>query len=81
MTFFILPFIRKKYDARLLKIIGRVSLARENEAGGSWGQKVHILHVNVVLFLVVIIELFQSNNFSYTVRKIITSKSSGTLCR
>ena len=27
--------------------IGRVSLARENEAGGSWGQKVHILHVNV----------------------------------
>ena len=27
--------------------IGRVSLACENEAGGSWGQKVHILHVNV----------------------------------
>ena len=27
--------------------IGRVSLARENEAGGSWGHKVHILHVNV----------------------------------
>ena len=27
--------------------IGRVSLARENEAGGSWGQEVHILHVNV----------------------------------
>ena len=27
--------------------IGRASLARENEAGGSWGQKVHILHVNV----------------------------------
>ena len=27
--------------------IGRVSLARENEAGGSWGQKVHILHVKV----------------------------------
>ena len=67
-----------------LQCIGRVSLARENEAGRSWGQKVHILHVNVydfVLFLVVIIELFQSNNFSYTVRKIITSKSSGTLYR
>ena len=27
--------------------IGRVSLARENEAGGSWGQEVHILHVNI----------------------------------
>ena len=26
---------------------GPVSLARENEAGGSWGQEVHILHVNV----------------------------------
>ena len=65
-------------------IIGRVSLARENEAGGSWGQEVHILHVNVkdfVLFLVVIIERFQSNYFSYTVRRIITSRSSGTLCR
>ena len=31
----------------LLVTIGRVSLARENEAGGSWGQEVHILHVNV----------------------------------
>ena len=28
-------------------VIGRVSFARENEAGGSWGQKVHILHINV----------------------------------
>ena len=28
-------------------LIGRVSLARENEAGGILGQKVHILHVNV----------------------------------
>ena len=28
------------------KAIGRASLARENEAGGSWGQ-VHILHVNI----------------------------------
>ena len=27
--------------------IGRVSLARENEAVDSWGQKVHILHVKV----------------------------------
>ena len=27
--------------------IGRVRLARENEAGGSWGQEVHILHVNI----------------------------------
>ena len=27
--------------------IGRVSLARENEAGGSWGQEVYILHVNI----------------------------------
>ena len=28
-------------------VIGRASLARENEAGGSWGQEVHILHVNI----------------------------------
>ena len=31
--------------------IGRASLARENEAGGIWGQKVHILHVNVYNFV------------------------------
>ena len=29
------------------KLIGPVGLARKNEAGGSWGQEVHILHVNV----------------------------------
>ena len=28
-------------------IIGRASLARENEVGDSWGQEVHILHVNI----------------------------------
>ena len=27
--------------------IGRASLARENETGGSWGQEVHILYVNI----------------------------------
>ena len=27
--------------------IGPASLVRENEAGGSWGQEVYILHVNV----------------------------------
>ena len=27
--------------------IGRASLARENEAVGSWGQEVHILLVNI----------------------------------
>ena len=27
--------------------LGRASLARENEAGGSSGQEVNILHVNV----------------------------------
>ena len=27
--------------------LGRASLARENEAGGTWGQEVHILHVNI----------------------------------
>ena len=47
--------------------IGRVSLARENEAGGSWEQEVYILHVNIiydfVLFLVVIIELFPNRVF------------------
>ena len=36
------------YDATIGPMtIGRVSLARENEAGGSWGQEVHILRVNV----------------------------------
>ena len=42
-------------DARMLQtilllrvlLIGRASLACENEAGGSWGQEVHILHVNI----------------------------------
>ena len=45
---------------------GRVSLARKNETGGSWGQEVHILHVNIsdfVLFLVIIIELFPNSIF------------------
>ena len=28
-------------------IIGRASLVREKEAVGSWGQEVHILHVNI----------------------------------
>ena len=32
---------------KIVNHIGRASLARENEAGGSWGQEVHILHVNV----------------------------------
>ena len=34
-------------DSARLELIGRASLARENEAGGSWGQEVHILHVNI----------------------------------
>ena len=53
-------------------LIGRVSLARENEAGGSWGQEVHILHVNIydfVLFLVVIIELFPNSVFQLYCQK------------
>ena len=29
------------------EVIGRVSLARENEAEGSWRQEVHIFPVNV----------------------------------
>ena len=33
------------YDPQLP--IGRASLARENEAGGNWGQEVHLLHVNI----------------------------------
>jgi len=28
-------------------LAGRVNLAYENEAWGSWGQEVHILHVNI----------------------------------
>ena len=38
---------------RLVGRIGRVSLARENEAGGSWGQKVHILHVKVIIIIII----------------------------
>ena len=37
---------------------GRANLARENEAGGSWGQEVHILHVKG--------ELKHSCNIPYT---------------
>ena len=37
----------KESDSTYKQSIGRVSLARENKAGGSWGQEVHILHVNV----------------------------------
>ena len=29
------------------QLIGHASLTRENKAGGSWGQEVHILHVNI----------------------------------
>ena len=43
-------------------VIGRVSLARENEAGGSRGQEGHI-PLDFVLFLVVIIELFPNSVF------------------
>ena len=35
------------YASKSSSSIGRASLARENEAGDSWGQEVHILHVNV----------------------------------
>ena len=31
----------------IVSVIGRVSLARENEAGGSCGKEVHILHFNI----------------------------------
>ena len=50
----------------MLRIIGHVSLARENEGGGSGGQEVHIFHVKISdfdLFLVVIIELFPNSVF------------------
>ena len=46
--------------------IGRISLAREAEAGDRWGQEVHILHANIsdfALFLFVIIELFPNSVF------------------
>ena len=28
-------------------VIGRASLVHENEAGGSWGKEVHILHISI----------------------------------
>ena len=37
----------KSWQQCLKLPIGRASLVRENEAGSSWGQKVHILHVNI----------------------------------
>ena len=41
--------VDSRYIAKHPRIcaIGRASLARENEAGGSWGQEIHILHVNI----------------------------------
>ena len=39
---------REHSSTEYLIVIGCVSLARENEAGGSWGQEVHILHVNII---------------------------------
>ena len=41
------PRPRTPRTASRIRPIGRVSLARENEAGGSCEQKVHIFHVNV----------------------------------
>ena len=39
---------RQNINTTTRSLIGRASLARENEAGGSWGQEVHnILHVNI----------------------------------
>ena len=58
--------------------IGRVSLARENEAGGNWGQEVHKLHVNIydfVLFLVVIIELFPYSVFQLYCQVILQAEA------
>ena len=46
-------FVPRPSAGRLLAVavgctpIGPASLARENEAGGSWGQEVNILHVNI----------------------------------
>ena len=34
-------------DTAPISLPGPASLARENEAGGSWGQEVHLLHVNI----------------------------------
>ena len=39
-------YTAKKVHLALYSLIGRASLAGENEAGGSWGQEVHILHIN-----------------------------------
>ena len=47
------PFYGKNtvsYVIAFVLAIGRVSLARENEAGGSWGQEVHIVHVTSFCF-------------------------------
>ena len=57
-------YTSRSSGAHLLEItIARVSLARKREAGGSWGQEIHILHVDFVLFLFVIIELFPNSVF------------------
>ena len=62
---------------------GRVSIARENEAGGSWGQEIDILHVNIkdfVLFLVVLIELFPNSVFQlYCTKDYCKQKQWNTL--
>ena len=56
--------------------IGRASLARENETGGR-KSIFSMLTYRTVLIFVVIIELFQSNYFSYTVRMIIYTLTYG----
>ena len=51
----------------IFEVLGPASLARENEAGGSWGQEVHLLHVNIIglsFVLVVIIELSGNSVFN-----------------
>ena len=32
--------------------IGHVSLALENEVGGTWGQEVHIHHVDIYVYMI-----------------------------
>ena len=59
-------FLREQIQIPTNGAIGRVSLASEKRGWDSWGQEVHILHVNLsdfVLLLVVIIELFPNSLF------------------
>ena len=74
----------KTCRGKLLFVYRPCNFPARKEVEGTWGQEVHFLHVkryDFVLFLVVIIGLSPNCVYNYIVQRIITSRSSVTLCR